>query len=118
MKSKSKKLALHWQVIIGLVLGAVYAWFAVANGWITFTMDYINPFGNIFINLLNMSGTGKLTRARYNYHSLVLRVAVTLRNFIRYSVLSTVLSTDPYALQYGGHTYRFLEYEYRYVLYE
>jgi Na+/H+-dicarboxylate symporter len=54
MKSKSRKLALHWQVIIGLILGAVYAWFAVANGWITFTMDYINPFGNIFINLLKM----------------------------------------------------------------
>ena len=54
MKAKDKKLALHWQVIIGLVLGAVYAWFAVANDWITFTMDYINPFGNIFINLLKM----------------------------------------------------------------
>ncbi len=54
MKSKNKKLALHWQVIIGLILGGVYAWFAVANNWISFTMDYINPFGNIFINLLKM----------------------------------------------------------------
>ena len=54
MKSKNKNLALHWQVIIGLVLGGVYAWFAVANNWIHFTMDYINPFGNIFINLLKM----------------------------------------------------------------
>ena len=54
MKEKSKKLALHWQVIIGLVLGVIYAWFAVANGWIAFTLDYINPFGNIFINLLKM----------------------------------------------------------------
>ena len=54
MKSINKNLALHWQVIIGLVLGGVYAWFAVANNWIHFTMDYINPFGNIFINLLKM----------------------------------------------------------------
>lgn len=54
MKSKNKNLALHWQVIIGLVLGGVYAWFAVTNNWIHFTMDYINPFGNIFINLLKM----------------------------------------------------------------
>lgn len=54
MKLKNKNLALHWQVIIGLVLGGVYAWFAVANNWIHFTMDYINPFGNIFINLLKM----------------------------------------------------------------
>ena len=54
MKLKNKNLALHWQVIIGLVLGGVYAWFAVANNWFHFTMDYINPFGNIFINLLKM----------------------------------------------------------------
>ncbi|MBL4652733.1 MAG: dicarboxylate/amino acid:cation symporter [Flavobacteriales bacterium] len=49
-----KKLGLHWQVIIGLIVGAVYAWFAVTNDWTKFTMDYINPFGNIFISLLKM----------------------------------------------------------------
>jgi len=54
MENTKKGLGLHWQVIIGLVLGGVYAWFAVTNNWISFTMDYINPFGNIFINLLKM----------------------------------------------------------------
>lgn len=49
-----KKLGLHWQVIIGLIVGAVYAWLAVTNDWTSFTMDYINPFGNIFISLLKM----------------------------------------------------------------
>ena len=49
-----KKLGLHWQVIIGLIVGAVYAWLAVTNEWTAFTMDYINPFGNIFISLLKM----------------------------------------------------------------
>jgi Na+/H+-dicarboxylate symporter len=49
-----KKLGLHWQVIIGLIVGAVYAWLAVKNDWTSFTMDYINPFGNIFISLLKM----------------------------------------------------------------
>ena len=49
-----KKLGLHWQVIIGLIVGAVYAWLAVTNDWTAFTMDYINPFGNIFISLLKM----------------------------------------------------------------
>ena len=49
-----KKLGLHWQVIIGLIVGAVYAWLAVTNNWTAFTMDYINPFGNIFISLLKM----------------------------------------------------------------
>ncbi len=54
MINKNKKLALHWQVIIGLVLGLIYAWFAIANDWNNFTLDYINPFGNIFISLLKM----------------------------------------------------------------
>ena len=54
MENTKKGLGLHWQVIIGLILGGIYAWFAVANNWISFTMDYINPFGNIFISLLKM----------------------------------------------------------------
>ncbi|PCH85677.1 MAG: dicarboxylate/amino acid:cation symporter [Flavobacteriales bacterium] len=49
-----KKLALHWQVIIGLILGTIYAFFAVKFGWNRFTLDYIKPFGDIFINLLKM----------------------------------------------------------------
>ena len=49
-----KKIPLHWQVIIGLILGTIYAFFAVKFGWNKFTLDYINPFGDIFINLLKM----------------------------------------------------------------
>lgn len=49
-----KRLGLHWQVIIGLVLGGLYAWFAVQNDWVEFTLDWINPFGDIFISLLKM----------------------------------------------------------------
>lgn len=55
-----KKLALHWQVIIGLVLGIVYAWIAVntnedsAVNLNQFTVDYIKPLGDIFINLLKL----------------------------------------------------------------
>ena len=49
-----KKLALHWQVIIGLLLGVVYAWFSVTMGWNDFTLAYIQPFGDIFINLLKL----------------------------------------------------------------
>ncbi|MBL4752920.1 MAG: dicarboxylate/amino acid:cation symporter [Flavobacteriales bacterium] len=49
-----KKLALHWQVIIGLILGTIYAFFSVKLGWNQFTLDYIKPFGDIFINLLKM----------------------------------------------------------------
>ena len=48
------KLALHWQVIIGLILGVAYAWLSVTLGWNDFTLSYIQPFGDIFINLLKL----------------------------------------------------------------
>lgn len=49
-----KGIALHWQVIIGLIVGVVYAWLSVTMGWNAFTLDYIKPFGDIFINLLKL----------------------------------------------------------------
>lgn len=49
-----KKLALHWQIIIGLVLGIVWAMLSSQMGWSEFTIDWIAPFGTIFINLLKL----------------------------------------------------------------
>ena len=49
-----KKIALHWQVIIALVLGVLYAVLAVNMGWQSVTKAYISPFGDIFINLLTL----------------------------------------------------------------
>ena len=49
-----KKLALHWQIIIGLVLGILWALLSSALGWSSFTIDWIAPFGTIFINLLKL----------------------------------------------------------------
>jgi Na+/H+-dicarboxylate symporter len=49
-----KKLALHWQVIIALILGLVYSYYAVIWGWQDFTLNYIDPFGKIFINILKL----------------------------------------------------------------
>ncbi len=49
-----KKLALHWQVIIGLVLGAFYAYASIIFGWNQFTLYYIKPWGDIFINILKL----------------------------------------------------------------
>ena len=49
-----KKIALHWQVIIALVLGVMYAVLAVNLGWQSITKAYISPFGDIFINLLKL----------------------------------------------------------------
>ena len=45
---------LHWQIIVGLVLGLIYGIFAAAAGWQEFTADWIGPFGTIFLNLLKL----------------------------------------------------------------
>ena len=50
----SKKLALHWKIIIGMVLGVVYGLIASKYGWIDFTDDWIKPWGGIFVNLLKL----------------------------------------------------------------
>jgi Na+/H+-dicarboxylate symporter len=49
-----KKLALHWKIIIGLLLGVVWAFLAITLDFKSFTMDWISPFGDIFINLLKL----------------------------------------------------------------
>jgi proton glutamate symport protein len=50
-----KKLALHWQIIIGmiagLVLGALFLQFSWGKDFVT---DWIKPFGTIFINSLKL----------------------------------------------------------------
>lgn len=54
MENEKKGLALHWQVIIGLLLGVVYAWTSIKYGWNEFTLDWIQPIGTIFINILKL----------------------------------------------------------------
>ena len=49
-----KKLALHWKIIIGMVLGVVYGLVAAQIGWVDFTNNWIKPWGVIFINLLKL----------------------------------------------------------------
>ncbi|MGB0880381.1 MAG: dicarboxylate/amino acid:cation symporter [Polaribacter sp.] len=50
-----KKLALHWKIIIGMVLGILFGFImnSVSGGRI-FVADWIAPFGKIFINLLKL----------------------------------------------------------------
>ncbi|MFD0988533.1 dicarboxylate/amino acid:cation symporter [Mariniflexile jejuense] len=49
-----KKLALHWKIIIGMILGIVWALLSSTLGWSAFTINWIDPFGTIFINLLKL----------------------------------------------------------------
>ncbi|WP_338813598.1 dicarboxylate/amino acid:cation symporter [Bernardetia sp. Wsw4-3y2] len=52
--NKSFKLALHWQIIIGMILGVVFGISAVLMGWSGFVADWIQPWGKIFVNSLKM----------------------------------------------------------------
>lgn len=45
---------LHWQIIIGMILGILWGLFSSVLGFNEFTSDYIRPFGTIFINLLKL----------------------------------------------------------------
>jgi Na+/H+-dicarboxylate symporter len=45
---------MHWQVLIGLVGGAGFAWLSIVFGWNSFTLGYILPLGQIFVNILKM----------------------------------------------------------------
>lgn len=47
-----KDLALHWKIIIALILGIIYSFISSSMGWNGFTKDWIDPFGTIFIRLL------------------------------------------------------------------
>ena len=49
-----KGIGMHWQVLIGLVGGAGFAWLSIVFGWNSFTLGYILPLGQIFVNILKM----------------------------------------------------------------
>ncbi len=49
-----KKLALHWQIIIGMVLGVITGLGLISAGWGEFSNDWIKPFGVMFVNVLKM----------------------------------------------------------------
>lgn len=48
------RIALHWKIIIGLFLGALWAVFSSSMGLSNFTLRWIGPFGTVFINLLKL----------------------------------------------------------------
>lgn len=49
-----KNLALHWQILIGMFLGIVWGMLASYLNLNDFTIDWISPFGTIFINMLKL----------------------------------------------------------------
>jgi len=50
-----KKLELHWQIMIGMVLGLLFGFGMAQVVWgKQFILDWIGPFGSIFVNLLKL----------------------------------------------------------------
>ncbi|KAB1159629.1 dicarboxylate/amino acid:cation symporter [Tenacibaculum aiptasiae] len=50
-----KKLALHWQILIGMVLGILFGLaMTFVDGGSTFVGDWIKPLGTIFVKLLKL----------------------------------------------------------------
>ena len=50
-----KKIALHWQIIIGMILGIVFGLLFLNFDWGKgFVINWIKPFGTIFINSLKL----------------------------------------------------------------
>ena len=47
-------LSLHWRIIIGMVLGVFWSIISSLLGLSQFTINWISPFGDIFINLLKL----------------------------------------------------------------
>lgn len=52
---KQRKLALHWKIIIGIVLGVLLGIALIQFAWgKQFVVDWIKPFGTIFVNMLKL----------------------------------------------------------------
>ena len=50
-----KKIALHWQILLGMAAGIIFALIMTNFAWgANFISDWIKPFGNIFINALKL----------------------------------------------------------------
>lgn len=50
-----KKLALHWQILLGMITGVLFAFILIQFAWgKDIIVDWVKPFGTIFINLLKL----------------------------------------------------------------
>jgi proton glutamate symport protein len=51
---QKKRIALHWKILGGMALGILWAILSMIIGWQQFTLDWIKPWGDIFLRMLKM----------------------------------------------------------------
>lgn len=94
-----KKLGLHWKIIIGMILGIIWAILSAEFGWADFTEKWISPWGEIFINVL------KLIALPLVFFSIVVGVAslsdITKLGRIGGKTLGAYLLTTVFAVGIG-----------------
>jgi Na+/H+-dicarboxylate symporter len=49
-----RKMSFHWKILLGMGLGVIFGALAAYFGFKQFTIDWIKPFGTIFINALKL----------------------------------------------------------------
>lgn len=51
---KFPRLAMHWQILLGMLTGVLFGFLAVRFGGEKLTIDFVKPIGTIFINALKL----------------------------------------------------------------
>ena len=95
---KTVRIALHWRIIIGLVLGAVFGLvFSNFLGGKDIIQDWIKPFGNIFINSLKLIAVplifGSLIKGVSDLKDISKLSKIGFRAFALY-ILTTVIAVS------------------------
>lgn len=92
-----KSLALHWQILIGMILGALFGIAASYFGFQELVKDWIKPIGIIFINLLKLIAIplilASLIKGIVDLHDISKFKDMGLRTFLFY-ISTTVLAVS------------------------
>lgn len=91
------KLALHWKILIGMVVGILFGIIASQFGWQGFVKDWIKPFGTIFINMLKLIAIPlilvSLIKGIVDLHDISKFKTMGIRTFGLY-ILTTVVAVS------------------------
>ena len=94
-----KKIALHWQILLGMAAGVLFGLLAAQLQWKPFVVDWIKPFGTLFINLLKVIAIPLIIT------SLITGIAglkdISQLSAIGFRALALFISTTVFAISIG-----------------